>query len=58
MVNLHRTAKEYGCRPNELLRDTDFRYAIDEIVRGVGAPEDREWEVFLATGKRLKRNAP
>ena len=34
------------------MRDTDFRYALDQIVLDVGAPEDQEWEVFLASGKR------
>ena len=46
--------KAYGCRPTELMRDTDFRVAVDQIVLDIGDVVDREWELMLATGKRPK----
>ena len=44
--------KAYGRLPTELMRDTDFRYALNEIVLDIGSEEDQAWEIFLATGKR------
>ena len=47
--------KAYGRLPAALLRDTDFRYALNEIVLDIGSEADKAWEVFLATGKRLEQ---
>lgn len=41
-LKLHRMGKAYGRLPTELMRETDFRYALNEIVLDVGEPEDRE----------------
>ena len=41
--------KAYGRLPTTLMQDTDFRYALNEIILDIGEPEDRDWELFLAT---------
>ena len=51
-LSLHKMGKAYGCRPTEILRDTDFRYMLDQMVLDVGSADDRDWEMFLALGKR------